>query len=193
MNESDDCPNPSSQSSFNRPCPNLDEAETVIALRKTANLALDELFSLLYMHCALSVVTPNADIQTDKDGRYYRFNPRCKSQANAVFQNLTDYVEFGLNLKPQLSHGLPSELLMLEAALLHFRPFDKFNTELTQLVLIELLLRRDLKVPDLDLQADLCKREYLGAIRLFLHGQDRRLTQIWECRYVPEGESIKVY
>lgn len=178
---------------FNYPRPNLDEAEYAIALRETANLTLDEVFSLLYMHCALSVLTPNAGIQTDADGRYYQFNPRNKSQARGVFQNLIEYVEFGLNLKPQLPQGLPLELLMLESAMLHYRPFDKFNAELTQLVLMELLIRRELNVPYLDLRADLRKLEYLAAIRLFRHGQDRRLTAIWERRYVQETESIKVY
>lgn len=181
------------RNTFNYPRPNLDEAETDIALRKTANWSLDELLSMLYLHCELSLEQTKASIRTDANGKYYRFNPRHRTQAQNHLRILLDYVEFGLRLKPQLLHGLPFELLMLESSLICDDPFEKFNVELAQLTLIELLLRRGLKVPYLDLRSDLRNLGYLAALRLFRQGQDRRLTQIWERRFLSEGESITVY
>ena len=178
---------------FDYPRPNLDEAETAIALRTTANLGLDELLSMLYLHCELSFDESKGSVRTDANGRYYRFNPRYRGQAQGLLRNLLHYVEFGLDLKPQLPHGLPFELLMLESSLICDYPFEKFNAELAQLTLIELLLRRGLKVPYLDLRSDMRDLSYLAAVRLFRQGQDRRLTQIWERRFLSEGESIKVY
>ena len=181
------------RNTFDYPRPNLDEAETAIALRKTANWGLDELLSMLYLHCELSFDQPKATVRTDGNGRYYRFNPRYRRRAQRLLRNLLDYVEFGLDLKPQLPHGLPLELLMLESSLICDYPFEKFNAELAQLTLIELVLRRGLKVPYLDLRSDMRNLSYLAAVRLFRQGQDRRLTQIWERRFLPEGESITVY
>ena len=178
---------------FDYPRPNLDEAETAIALRKTANWSLDKLSSMLYLHCELSFDQPKATIRTDANGRYYRFNPHYKRRAQRLLRNLLDYVEIGLNLKPQLPHGLPLELLMLESSLVCDYPFKKFNAEIAQLTLIELLLRRGLKVPYLDLRSDMRNLSYLAAVRLFRQGKDRRLSQIWERRFLPEGESITVY
>lgn len=181
------------RNTFDYPRPNLDEAETAIALRKTANWGLDELLSMLYFHCELSFEHTKASIQTDANGKYYRFNPRYRGRAQGLLRNLLYYVEFGLDLKPQLPHALPLELLMLESSLICDYPFEKFNVELAQLTLIELLLRRGLKVPYLDLRSDMRNLSYLAAVRLFRQGQDRRLTQIWERRFLPEGESITVY
>lgn len=181
------------RNTFNYPRPNLDEAETEIALRKTANWSLDELLSMLYLHCELSFEQTKAAVRTNANGKYYRLNPRYRKRARSLLRNLLDYVEFGLHLKPQLPHGLPFELLMLESSLICDYPFEKFNVELAQLTLIELLLRRGLKVPYLDLRSELRNLEYLVALRLFRQGQDRRLTQIWERRFLPQGESITVY
>ena len=181
------------RNNFNYPRPNLDEAETAIALRKTANWGLDELLSMLYLHCELSYYQPKATVEPDANGRYYCFNPRYRSRAQRLLKNLLDYVEVGLRLKPQLPQGLPFEFLMLESSLICDYPFAKFNVELAQLTLIELLLRRGLKVPYLDLRSDMRNLGYLAALRAFKQGQDRRLTQIWKRRFLPEGESITIY
>ena len=145
------------------------------------------------MHCELSYDQPRSCVRADANGKYYRFNPCYRDRAQRLLRGLLDYVELGLSLKPQLPHGVPLELLMLESSLVCDYPFQKFNVELAQLTLIELLLRRGLKVPYLDLRSDMRNLGYLAAVRLFRHGQDRRLTQIWERRFLPEGESIKVY
>ena len=173
--------------------PDVEEAKNTILSRRTESLGMLDLMGCL--HTELTISLENSLLQ---ESTYSSTDiptqclPRDE-QSTIRLYNLVEHIEQGITHKPIIENHVPREILMMESFILHYRLFSMFNTELATLLVLELLLRYNLAVFDLDFGLDLKNRQYRRALAEFTNGEDLKLINFWHYRYQSVHRKVIVY
>ncbi|MCY4655360.1 MAG: hypothetical protein OXC80_00935 [Gammaproteobacteria bacterium] len=173
----------------------MDEAVTDIHSRNTKGYSLYELMEYLYtQHLVHRYNYLSESIRTHE-----RFETRplmsTRPDDEAHLRRILDYVECGLSRKPIEKGHVPYEFLVFEATMAYYRPLRirSLTSVITELVLLELMYRRDLEPIQLELRREARMSRYTFVTDDFIAGHDEDFILLWERRYRTNGLSAVVY